>query len=517
MNDDSRTKNSIRNMVSSWGGQFLGIGFSFVSRTIFINILGAEYLGINGLFSNILSMLALAELGVGSAITYSLYKPLASKDENKIKALMGLYATAYRMIGCIVAVIGLALVPFLENIIKEKPDIPHLTIIYLMFLASSVVSYFFTYKNSLIIADQKQYVITIYSYGFSLVQNIAQIIILMLTRNFLWYLAIQIACGFLSNFFMAKKVDHVYPFLHEGAKVYLDKESKKSLFKNIGAIILHKIGTVIVFGTDNILISIFVGVYWVGLYSNYIMIMGIVNNFINSIFSSVTASVGQLNAKESSEKIYSVFNTAFFLNFWIYSFCAVSFWVLFNPFITMWIGSQYVMDKEIVLMIVVNFFVTGMRRTVLTYKETMGLFWQDRFKPLCESAINLIASVILVTKLGIIGVLLGTFISTMTTCFWVEPYILYKYGFQKNVRTHFGKYILYTVVAVVTALLTEMACSIFTTYTFFSIVGRAIFCLLIPNMMITMLFFRTKEFTHVYGIVKGLSCRCLRVLNHQNM
>jgi len=517
MNHQSRTQNSIRNMLFSWGGQLFGVGLSFVGRTIFINILGAEYLGVNGLFSNILSMLSVAELGIGSAITYSLYQPLARKDENQMKALMGFYATAYRIIACIVAVLGLALVPFLEDIIKDKPAIPHLTIIYLMFLASSVISYFFTYKNTLIIADQKQYVITIYSYGFNLAQSIAQIIVLMVTGNFLWYLAIQMACVFLSNFFIAKKVDRVYPFLNDGPKVYLDKESKKSLFKNIAAMMLHKIGAVIVFSTDNILISMFVGVYWVGLYSNYIMIIGIVKNFINTIFSSITASVGQLNAKESSEKAYRVFTTAFFLNFWIYSFCAVSFWVLFNPFITMWIGSQYVMDKDIVLIMIANFFVTGMRGTVLTYRDTMGLFWQDRFKPLFECAINFIASVILVIKLGIIGVLLGTFISTMTTCFWVEPYILYKYGFKKNVRTHFGKYILYTVITIVTALLTEVACSVFTTYTFLSMAGRVAFCLLIPNSIIAMLFFRTKEFKHVYEIVSGLSYRCLRIGNHQNM
>jgi len=504
-------------MVCGVGGQLFGAVLSFACRTVFIGILSVEYLGINGLFGDVLSMLSLAELGVGSAITYSLYKPLAAKDENKIKALMGLYATTYRIIACTVAVLGLALVPFLEDIIKDKPTIPDLTIIYLMFLANSVVSYFFVYKNALIIADQKQYVITIYGCGFGLVQNIAQIIVLMITKNFIWYLAIQVACSFLSNFFISKQIDKVYRFLNNGPKVHLDKESKKSIFKNIGAMMLHKMGEVIVFSTDNILISMFVGIYWVGLYSNYIMIMGIVRSFISSIFSSVTASIGQLNAKESSEKAYSVFNTAFFLNFWIYSFCAVSFWALFNPFITMWIGSQYVMSKYIVLMIVANFFVTGMRRTVLTYKETMGLFWQDRFKPLFESAINLIASVILVTKLGIIGVLLGTFISTMTTCFWVEPYILYKHGFKKPVRFHFAKYAMYTGITVATALITEWTCSIFTTYTFSSVAGRAIFCLIIPNMIFTMLFYRTREFKHVYGIVRAISFSCLQVVDNKNV
>lgn len=504
MNNESRISNSIRNMAVGVVGQAAGLVLSFVCRTVFINTLQAEYLGVTGLFSSILTVLSLAELGVGGAITYSLYKPLAEKDEDRIKALMGLYAKAYRMIACTVAILGLSLVPFLDCIIKDNANVPHLTLIYLMILSSSVISYFFAYKSSIIIADQQRYITTLYDYGFNMAQNILQSVMLVLTNNFLVYLAIQIICIFFNGFFISRQADRMYPFLKSGKKVQLDKASKKSLFKNIGAMMLHRVGTVVVLSTDNILIAIYVGIYWVGLYSNYTMIMGIINNFLSQIYASVSASIGHLNAKETRGKSYSLYNTVFLLNFWIFSFCAISFWVLFNPFITMWIGSQYLLTSNIVLLIVINFFVTGMRRAVLIFRETMGLFWHDRYKPLAESVINFAASIMLVREMGIAGVLLGTFISTMATCFWIEPYILYKHGFNKPVAIHFAKYALYSAIALAAALITELACSIFTTYTLPSIAGRAVFCLVIPNGIFMILFCKTKEYEYVYSLMRGL-------------
>lgn len=506
MKDESRTVKSLRNIIFGMTGQLFGIVLGFVSRTVFIKVLGAEYLGISGLFTNVLSLLSLAELGVGSAITYSLYKPLAEKNEDSIKALMEFYAVIYRIIGCTVAILGLLLLPFLDHIIKDKPNIPHLTTIYLMYLASSVVSYFFVYKSSIIIADQNRYITIAYEYGFNLVQLVMQTILLVVTKNFLLYLAIQVVCSFLKNFFISRKADIMYPYLRTRGEVHLDKETRTGIFKNIGAMISHKVGAVVVFSTDNILISMFVGVYWIGIYSNYTMIMGILNSFLSQIFSSISASIGHLNAKETNEKAYSIFNTAFLMNFWLYGFCAISLWLLLNPFIVMWIGNQYIMSQQIVLIIVANFFMTGMRRTVLTFRDTMGLFWNDRYKPLFESAINLIVSLYLVIKLGIAGVLLGTLISTITTSFWVEAYILYKYGFNQPVRTYFAKYAIFSVIAIMAALITDLACSIFTAYTLVSFLGRLIVCLIIPNVIFMLLFFRTREFKYVFGIMKGMVC-----------
>lgn len=510
MADQSRTTNSIKNMSFGLGGQLLNLIVSFVGRTVFIIILGADYLGINGLFSNILAMLSLAELGVGSAITCCLYKPLAEKDEKKINALIHFFAVSYRKIGCTVATVGLMLAPFLEDIIKDKPDIPYLRLIYILFLANSVVSYFYAHKSAIISADQKQYIVAIYRNGFNLAISFAQILLLLATHNYLFYLIVQVVANVLANSLIARQANRMYPYLKNEKKESLDQETKSTIYKNIKAMVLHQLGTFAIFGTDNILISMFVGVYWVGLYSNYIMIIGIIDNFISSVFSAVTASVGHLNATETAEKAYSVFKTAYFLNFWLSGFCSIALWVLFNPFITLWIGPQYVLDPAIVFVIVINFFITGMRKTVISYKFTLGLFWPDRYKPLFESVINIIASVILLKEIGFAGVLWGTLISTVTTCLWVEPYVLYKYGFHKPVRIHFAKYGLYMSVTLAAALSTEWACSVFSGFTLVSVVGRAVCCVLIPNVFFALVFFRTREFQHVLGIAKGMAMNVRR-------
>ncbi|MBU3191207.1 oligosaccharide flippase family protein [Clostridium bowmanii] len=499
-----RTENSIKNTAYGLIGQLFSTVLGFVSRTLFIYILGANYLGVNGLFGNILSMLSLAELGVGSAITYSMYKPLAEKNKRKIKAIMGLYATAYRIIGCVVAILGLILLPFLNYLIKDKPNIPNLKIIYLLFLTNSVITYFFAYKSALIMADQKNYINTINQVRYTFVQNIIQMIVLLVTKNYLLYLGVQVIFSFLLNFSISRKADKMYPYLKHHKREYIDKETKRDIFKNTGAMMSHKVGGVIVSSTDNILISGFVGVYWVGLYSNYVMIIGMLNGILGQVFTALTASIGNLNAIESNEKSHEVFNILFFMNFWLYGFCSIALLVLFNPFIKMWIGYKYIMDDYVVIMIVLNFFVMGMRQTLLMYNTTLGLFWNYRFKPWFEALINLVISIILLKKFGIAGVFLGTLISTMTTSFWVEPYVLYKRGFQKPLRTFFIKYMCYTLVTLGAALITLLACSMFTTYTILSVAGRGVFCLIIPNVIFAGIYFKTKEFKHLQGIVEGI-------------
>ncbi|MBZ9687778.1 oligosaccharide flippase family protein [Clostridium estertheticum] len=497
MSSETRTKNSIRNILVAMGGQFINLLISFVGRSVFISVLGVNYLGISGLLGNVLSMLSLTELGIGSAIIFSMYKPLAEKDETKTKALMNMYASIYRIIGVTTAVIGLALVPFLNIIIKDKPNIPNLNLIYIMFLANSVSSYFFSYKCSIIIADQKQYIVTLTQYAYSLVQNIVQISLLIITKNYFLYLSLQIIFTLLSNVAISRKANKMYPFLKEGKKEYLDKKDKKALIKNIGAMSFHKLSSVIISGTDNILISAFVGVYWVGLYSNYYLIISKIEGLLGQIFSSLLASIGNLNANENTEKSKNVFDILFFMNFWLYSFCSISFWVLINPFIKTWLGDKFVMNNYIVFVIIINFFVSGMRNACLTYRDTLGLFWNDRYRPLFSAIINLGMSLFLVHRIGIVGVFLGTLISTITTSFWVEPFVLYRNVFKIPISNYFKKYAIYVFVTIGAGLITELSCSILKTGGFLLILERGLFCLFIPNIIIILLFFKTKEFKYL--------------------
>ncbi|EHK2338409.1 lipopolysaccharide biosynthesis protein [Clostridium perfringens] len=497
-----RINNSIKNIITSVLGQFITIGLNFTTRSIFILMLGNEFLGINGLFTNIISILALAEMGIGSAIIYSLYKPIAEKDYIKIKGLMSFYNSAYKVISLIILIVGVAIIPLIPKIAKSDINNFRLIIIYLLFLCNSVASYLYAYKKSIIVADQKDYILSIYRNIFKVILNILQVIILIITKNYEMFLIIQIVVTITENILVAKKVDKMYTFLLNKDNVKLGKKEKNSIIKNVKALLYHKIGGVIVNSTDNILISKFVGITSVGLYSNYYLIIGALNLLIGQSFSALTASVGNLNAVESKEKSYNTYKLILFINFWIAGFSSICLWILFEPFITLWIGKQYLFKNYIVLIIVINFYILTIRRTTLLYKDSCGLFWNDRYKPIIESVVNIIVSIVLAPKLGISGVFIGTFISTLSSAFWMEPYVLYKYGFNRKVREYFKMFIVYTIIIILVGFSTTIICNTMTGTEIIVFIKKICVCILVPNGLLSICFHKKDEFKQVINLIK---------------
>lgn len=477
---------------------------NFLTRTVFARVLSAEYLGLNGLFSNILSVLSLAELGVGSAIIYSMYKPLADKDEYKLQALMNFYKKIYTSIGLFILVIGVGLTPFLPVFIKEMPDIPNIKTIYVLYVANSAFTYFFSYKRSFLIADQKKYIDSFYQYSFYLLRNVLQIILLLATRNFLLYLIIQIIVTFIQNATISIRTDRLYPFLKGKNVAVMDKEDTALIVKNTKALVMHKIGSVLVLGTDNLVISKFVGIIEVGLYSNYLLILTALNQAIGMVFQSLTSSIGNLGVTEEGNKNIAVFKAIDLIGYWTVSFAAISLAILFNPFINLWLGAQYLFPTSVVLLIVMNFYFSGRRQSVLTFKDALGLFWNDRYKPLFEAGINLIVSLVLVQFMGIEGVIIGTIVSTLTTCLTVEPHVLYKYGFKTSPRGYYQNYILHTGVTAIAGLVTWSACSVFSATTFGGFIGKLVVTAIIPNLIFLVVFWKTQEFQYLLGILRNL-------------
>lgn len=500
----TRTSNSIRNSTVAFLAQILSIILSFITRTVFIKTLGAEYLGVNGLFSNILSILAFAELGIGTAIVYAMYKPLANNDEKKISALMNLYAKSYKLIGVTIAISGLALMPFLDYLIKEKPDISFLTLIYLMFLTNSVISYFFAYKRSIIIASQKGYINTLNQILFLVIQNLIQIFILLILRQYILYLAIQIICTLLSNIAISIKADKLFPYIKSNHNETVDKYTKKEIKKNVLAMISHKIGGVIVTGTDNLLISAFVGVYWVGLYSNYVLIINTVQSLIRQMINGITASVGHLTATENANKSYNIFKKIFFINYIITLFCATLLIVLLNPFIRLWIGEGYMLNNTLITLIVINFAIIQMRQPSITFIATYGLFWQIKWKSLVEASINLVFSLLLliVYDLGITGVLLGTMISNLLTNVWWEPYTTYKYGFKIELKHYFVMYIRYLSVGLFAIVITIYICNTLNLIGILELAIKFALCVTIPSVIIIISFSKSEEFVYSIQLIK---------------
>ncbi|WP_421381804.1 lipopolysaccharide biosynthesis protein [Bacillus salacetis] len=495
-----RIRSSLKNLTFALGGQVIGLLVSFFARIVFIQVLGAEYLGLNGLFTNILTILSLVELGIGPAMTFSLYKPLANNNIDKVKSLMWLYKKAYISIGILLLILGISFTPFLEVFIKTIPNIPHIHVIFLLFVINSAISYFYSYKRSLIISDQKRYIATLYRYSFFVVLNIVQITVLFITQNFILFLICQIIATLAENIAISRKANKLYPYLVDRNVQTVDKSTLKEITKNVRAMIAHKLGGVVVTATDSLIISKFVGLVGVGLYSNYQLIINALNIITTQIFSSITASVGNLGATETDDKKKSIFNVVFFVNFWIYSFISICLMVLVNPFIKLWIGDDFVLQTNIVLIIIINFFLTGMRQGVLTFREALGLYWYDRHKPIFEAIINFVGSLILVNYFGMIGVFIGTTISTITTCFWVEPYVLYKYGFNSSVLPFFKKYLIYTFVTFITCLITLEVANYFQGETILNFIIRIFISIVIPNLFFLLIFFKTDEFKYLYKL-----------------
>ncbi|MCK9251230.1 MAG: oligosaccharide flippase family protein [Clostridiales bacterium] len=500
----NRIDHSIRNVKFAVIGQLLSITLSFISRTIFVRILGSEYLGLNGLFTNISSVLSLVELGFGSAIVYSMYKPFAENDSEKIRSLLALYRKTYLLLGTVIAIIGGAFTPFVKHLIKDIPDLPYINQIYLLFVAMTALSYLFSYNRSLFIADQKKYIDSIFYFGFLSLSTVIQIIFLFLTKNYIVYLVIRVVAILLDNGLITIKVYKKYPFIRSKKPVHkLTLEDKYVLSKNIKALFMHRIGTVVITGTSSIIISKFIGLVAVGLYSNYQMITQALVLLLNMVFQSVTPSIGNLGVTENKATIHGVFCHLNFICYWLFSFSSISLFVLLNPFITIWLGDSFVFSNEIVLLIVLLFYQQGLRNSIMTFRDALGLFWYDRYKPVLEATLNLIISIILVQKIGIMGVILGTILSTFLSGFWIESYVLFRHGFDMHPASYYKDYFVKLVLLFVIGSITYLVCLVPISNAYLAFVYKAFACLVIPNGAIVVLYAKTSEFAFTKTIVKG--------------
>lgn len=310
MNQKTRTEYSVLNMLTGLGGYFLNTVIGYICRIIFVRCLAEEYLGINGLFSNILSMLSLVELGIGSAMGYALYQPLAKDDKEKITSLMALYKKSYNIIGIVVALLGIMMIPLLQYIIvKPQQIVENIYIIYLVYLFNTASSYFFSYRSTLLIAAQKNYIVSGVNYAITTIVSIIQIPILLITHNFMIYLICQSIGVFINNVIVSMWAKHDYPYIEKKNVKPITKKEKRQMAVNIKALTINKIAAMLVNNTDNIVITYFNGLISTGVISNYTLLTGTLGSITSQLFNGITASVGNLNALENNQKniIFFVF------------------------------------------------------------------------------------------------------------------------------------------------------------------------------------------------------------------
>ena len=505
-----RTKNSITNLIAAIVGQFFGLIISFIARFVFIKYLGAEYLGINGLFTNMLTLLSLVELGIGPAMSYGLYRPLAEGDTEKVKTLMNLYGKVYRVIGVLIILLGVMTLPFYRFFIGDQPAIGNLDIVYVLFILNTAASYFYSYKRTLIICDQKKYIATIYRYACYFLMNTLQVILLVITKNYLLFLIIQVLFTIIENITLSNKANKLYPYLKDKTVKKIEKTEKDAIRKNIYAMSLHKVGSIVVNSTDNILISKLVGIVEVGIYSNYFLITSAIETITSQFFNAIIASVGNLHATENGEKTERVFYSVFFLNYVIFSICSTCFFCIVNQFIEIWLGSGLTFDFATVISITICMYLKGMRRSVLTFRDAMGLFRHDRYKAIIEAIINIIASIVLGVRLGVLGIFLGTIVSTILTSVWVEPYVLFRRGFNKKTNKYYVKFVLYTIATIFTCIITFVCGNMMPVTGVFSLVVKGLFLLILSATLTLLPFVKTKEFSGIMLIIADMRHKRLK-------
>lgn len=501
-----RTQNASRNILFGTVLKVYQIAVPFCLRTAMIYLLGAQYLGLNSLFTSILQVLNLAELGVGNAMVYSMYKPIAEDDTKTICALMRLYRTYYRAIGLVIAVIGVTLLPWLPVLVEgEIPADMNLRVLYLLNLAATVFSYWlFAYKNCLLTAHQRTDVNSKIMLGVNTLQYGMQFLVLFFFRSYYLYLIVTLAAQILTNIVTSLVVGKMYPYYMAGGT--LDKEITKSINRRIRDLFTSKLGAVIINSADTIVISAFLGLTILAVYQNYFFILTAILGLVDIVFHACIAGIGNSIIVESKEKVYRDFCKFTFIIVWIVGFCACCLLCLYQPFMELWVGRKMMLSISAVVCLCGYYFILELNQLLCTYKDAAGLWHKDRFRPLVTALSNLFMNLVMVQFWGIYGVLFSTVLSVLLVGMPWLLHNLFTVLFDKAKLGHYLKKMGVYVGTVVAACgITYRICGLLPVSGWCSLILRGIFCCIIPNAVFYTCFHKYEEFSQSVILVDTMT------------
>ena len=513
-NQHSRTRNVLTSSVVGVTCNLLNNVIGFVYRSVFLQVLSAAYLGIAGLFGDVLTILSLTELGISSAIVFRFYEPIGRGDVQKVGQLMHFYRKVYRIIAGVILVLGISLVPFLDFFIKDPGEVPqdvNLRLVYILCLLQTMSTYLFAYRQSLLSADQKQYLLSLFSAGTTLFRYAFQLFTLWLWRDYTLTLAISIGATLLCNALLHWCIGRSYREVFS-RQTPLPKGEQSQILKDTKATMLHKIGGTVLLATDNIVLTKYVGLTVTGLYSNYSMIFTAITSMVIQALGSCTASLGNARTQLDTDARYAVYRRLLFLNFWVAGVTATCLFGLANDFIALWVGPEMKLDLFVVSVLCVNFYIQNSRQITGSFSNASGLFVKDRLRPLLESALNLVISIVLVQRMGIAGVFLGTVFSALLTVFWREPYILYRYEFKTSTADYWKLYAAFASVALAAngAVLWMGDLFRITGNALLDWFIKAVACGLTYCILATLVFCRSAEFRFYLELVRNFGKRLIR-------
>lgn len=484
----TRTENATKNMYTGIIYQLLLLIFRFITRTVFIKCLGSEYLGINGLFSNILTLLSMADLGIGASLVYSLYDPIAKGDKERQKTIIQYLKHIYIIIGIIIVASGICLIPFLKYLIKDEVNFVNLNIVFIIYVFQTASSYlFFPSKTEFLCANQKRYIYNIIANIMVIASNVMQIVVLFLFKNFILYLMTILFFNIIQAFLISKKTNKMFPFIVEKPTKKIEKSEKKNIFKDCTSLMIYRLNYVVLTATDNIIISKYLGLTIVGLYSNYVLITNSIVNLLATFFDSITAGIGNLHASTEKEKDYFIFKLINFITCVCFGIFAIGIYVLINDFILIWLGKEFLLSSLFVAIISINLYIEGLRKLLATYRTTYGLFRQAKLIPLFGMIVNIVVSIILVKRIGIFGVLIGTLISNLVTFMWFDPYIIYKKVFKVNPIKYYIQNIFYFSLFALMAFVCEFICEQIRIGGVLGFIVNGIICVILPLLLVCLI------------------------------
>ena len=493
-----------KNITFGYIGQAATSLMSFVLRTIFIMNLSEELLGVNSLYTNILSILSMAELGIGTALNFALYRPVAEGDTEKVKSYMQMYRRAYTVIALVVAAIGLCLAPFLPYLIKEPGSITvrEMTLYYFIFLFNTVSTYFVSYKYSLCNAEQRNYIQTNINTITKIATTALQILVVIVTKNFLLYLLTDMFVQLLQKLFVSRYLNRLYPYLKDKNVQPLTKEESGEVWRKTKALVMHKVGDVARLQTDSLIISSFIAVAVSGMVDNYNLVINAAANFVNILLNSVISGFGNLIATESKEHQFRLFKVYRFFATWVYGFLVTGFYVLLTPLIQIWLGDAWVLPAAAVTLVLIDLYFKGERIVLSNYKTAAGVFEQDRYLALIQGGVNLVLSIWLVQTIGLAGIYVGTVVSGLIANV-TKPFIIYRVCFERPCGSYFRDSVKYAGVTFVLALVLKAAGEmVFGEYTIVTFLVMAAVITAVYNGVYLLLFHRTEEFGYLANTVK---------------
>lgn len=513
MNKDSRTKNAVRNLFFGTITRIYNLIMPFIIRTVMIYMLGMEYVGLNSLFVSILQVLNLAELGVGSAMTFSMYKPIVENDSITICALMRLYKIYYRVIGLIILAAGLCIVPALPMLIKK--DLPadiNLYTLYLINLLTTVVTYWlFAYKNCLLTAHQRNDIGDKIGYIINTVKYLGQILVLVIFKDYYLFMIVALVMNVVSNIATAIVVDKLFPEYHAVGK--LPKEQSQVINKRIKDLFTSKVGAVVYDSADTIVISAFLGLTALAKYQNYFFIITTVGSFVGLITAASRPGISNSIITESEEKNYKDLKKFTFIISWVTCFCTCCLACLYQPFMVLWAGEENLLPYGMVIILCVYFIIRMLNDVLMIYKDASGMWHEDRWRPLVCSLVNLVVNLILVQFWGMYGILLSTIASMIFVGIPWVIHNLFTVVFHSNSKQYVIKMLGYIAVMVFSCA----ACILLTYFlpiksNILKMIVNLIICAIVPNAVFFIVYRKHSEFREFVALINGFTHGKIKLL-----